>query len=79
MSWTVSVGRGSSHPCILIPDKPLTSCWQKWTGQFFGFLHQIVKHSSLVQQKKVVLVWFDCRVKARLVIVRPLKIDIRQV
>lgn len=37
MSWTASVERGLSLPCIPIPDKQSTNCWLKWTGQLSGF------------------------------------------
>lgn len=33
-SWTAWEGRGSSLRCIPTPDKPSTSCWLKWTGEF---------------------------------------------
>ncbi len=57
MSWTASAERGSSLPCILIPDKQLTSCWQKWTGQFSDF--DILKRKKS-EQNFAVLVMFLC-------------------
>lgn len=32
MNWTVWVGKGSSLPCTLTPDRLSTSCLQRWMG-----------------------------------------------
>lgn len=53
MSWIVSVERGLSLQCIPIPDKQSTSCWLKWTGQFFGFFFKTTQIESNVALKNV--------------------------